>query len=174
VKRLRWLIAGLIGVLITVTIVVLTIQPATKEMGAFGMPPGEQIRGLKNPEKLILYSIHGTEDIEANREARLAAGEEDFAGYSVLGKLELINQSERTKLVSALQDAIIHHDGMASKCFRPRHAILAVETGTTFEIVICFQCRQYMLNGRGFPLISKRPEAKFNDYLKKAGIPIVP
>lgn len=143
-------------------------------MWSRGTPVGNRIAGLARPEKLILYSIDGTDDSEANRRARQIAGEDDFAGYPVLGKIELTSQTERNRLIAALQGAVVFPDGMPNKCFWPRHAILAVENGKTFEIVICFQCRQYMLNGEGFPLISRRPESMFNDYLKKAGIPIAP
>jgi len=139
-----------------------------------GVPVGQRIPRLSRPEKLTLYSIDGTDDSEANRRARQAPGEADFAGYPVLGKMEITSQNDRNQLIAALQNAIAYPDGPPNKCFWPRHAVLAVENGKTFEIVICFQCRQYMLNGRGFPLIGRRAQPMLNDYLKKAGVPIAP
>jgi hypothetical protein len=165
VRRWRWIIAGIAGLAAVTAIVALWSR---------GVPVGKRIAGLAKPEKLILYSIDGTDDSEANRRARQAEGEDDFAGYPVLGKIELKSQKERNRLIAALQNAVAYPDGTPNRCFWPRHAILAVENGKTFEIVICFQCRQYMLNGRGFPLIAKRPESMFNDYLRQHGIAIAP
>jgi hypothetical protein len=136
---------------------------------------GKPISGLKSPERLVLYSIDGTKtDFRPDQASDLASAVDTYGGCPILGKLEVADKKESEKLVAALQNAIAHPDGMAYKCFWPRHAILAVENGQTFEIVICFQCRQYMLNGRGYPLISKRPEAMFNDYLRQHNIAIAP
>ena len=163
--RRRWIVIVLVGIVAAV---------ATTAVLYRDIPVGKRIPGLQKPEKLVLYSIDGTDDSEANRRALQAASEEDFAGYPVLGKIEFTSQKERDHLIAELQNAVVYPDGMPNKCFWPRHAILAVENGKTFEIVICFQCRQYMLNGKGFPLISKRPETEFNDYLRRHNIPIAP
>jgi hypothetical protein len=162
VRRWLWLALGVVGTTIIAAIAVVLVRH------------GERIAGLKHPEKLVIYSIDGTADSEANRESRFAKVEEEFATYPVLGKVEVTDQKERDEWIAVLQDAIVRHDGIAAKCFWPRHAILAIENGQTFEIVICFQCRQYMLNGRGYPLIAKRPEVKFNEYLRRHNVAIAP
>jgi len=169
VNRWRWLIVGVVVAVIVAIPAALAFRQATRHVTT-----GERIPGLKTPEKLILYSIDGTEDFEANRDARLATAEELFRGYPVLGKTEVTSENDRNELIAVLQDGIVHHDGIAAKCFWPRHAILASEGGKTFEIVICFQCQQYTLDGRHFPLISKRAEQKFNDYLRQHHVEIAP
>jgi hypothetical protein len=162
----RWVIVVLLVTAMTGAISFVAVQHVMR---------GKPIPGLKSPEKLVLYSIDGTKaNFRPEPTGKLAEAVDIYGGCPILGKVEVAGKKERDKLVAALQNAIVHPDGLPHKCFWPRHAILAFENGQTFEIVICFQCRQYMLNGKGFPDISKGPEAMFNDYLRGQNIAIAP
>jgi hypothetical protein len=159
-------------------LVVLVLAAVTVAIALFAvryMTIGTPIPGLKSAERLVLYSIDGTRsDFRPDEGSKLAEVVDTYGGCPILGKVEVTNKNDRDKLVAKLQEAVARPDGPAANCFWPRHAILAVENGQTLEIVICFQCRQYMLNGKGFPLISRRASATFNDYLKRNNIPIAP
>jgi hypothetical protein len=136
---------------------------------------GKPVAGLKNPEKLVLYSINGTRDSDAAFERAKAVGKETFRNYAVLGKLPVTDAAKRRDLVAVLQDSIVNHDGAVMTCFFPRHAIIAEEDGRHFEIIICFECQNYTMNDdQDGGLISRRAEKPFNDLLKQAGVAIAP
>jgi hypothetical protein len=160
------LIAGFAAIVGAILLAVLLFTPRK--------PNGEPIPGLNNPDSLVLYSIDGTDDSGGKYEAAVAKGEEVFQKYLALGKVEIKEASERAQVIAALQQAALWHDGPPHNCFWPRHAIVAIEGDHPLEIVVCFQCRQYMLDGRTFPVISRKPEKLLNDILKRAGVPIAP
>jgi hypothetical protein len=170
----RWIPICGTALVVIIGSVILAFPRDTARLFHRLVPAGEPIAGLKEPEKLVLYSIDGTADFELNRMARLAAAKELFEGYPVLGKLDVTSAAQRNEIVSALQDGIVYHDREAASCFWPRHAIVAVENGKTFKIVICFECKQYTLDGRTFLLISDRPATKLNEYLASADISLAP
>jgi hypothetical protein len=163
----RWIVA--IGVAAVVSaaaiVVVVSIQ---------NQPTGKPIPGLNKPERLTLYSIDGTDDSGSRYEAAVANGAELFQKYVVLGKVKIDDLKERSRIVAALQQAAAYPDELPAKCFWPRHALVAIENDQQQEIVICFQCRQYTLDGKSFPVISRRPQKLLDDLLKRAGIPLVP
>lgn len=139
---------------------------------------GAAIGGLKNPDLLTLYAIDGTEDVEAKYTLAVTAGEEVFHEYAVLGKVQIQDAAERSKIVAAFQNAVVWPDSQPpSKCFRPRHALVARENGQTFEFAICFECRQYRQYGQQrsvYPAISRSAEPVLNRYLQDAGISLAP
>ena len=103
-------------------------------------------------------------------------GEEVFHQYAVLGKVEIENPAERVRIIAKFQQAIEKPDG-AHKCFWPRHALVAREHGKTFEIAICFQCRQFFFYGDSrnqFCEISRSAEPVLTKHLADAGILLAP
>lgn len=133
-----------------------------------------RIPGLNRPQSLVLYSVDSTEFSDTKYKEAIANGKEVFQNYAVLGKVEIKDAAERAKLVKALQQGAVSPDGPATSCFWPRHAVVATEGNRRLEIVICFQCRQYTLDGKTFPLMSRKPESLLNRHLESAGIPIAP
>jgi hypothetical protein len=127
-------------------------------------PAQPPIPGLESPDQLTVYSLDPSSrkadsDVEKLREWR------------VLGKVEVKDPQERKEIAAAIQAAVTHPDGTQNKCFDPRHAVVVVEKGQTLEIIICFSCRNYSLNGKGYiPTIGRQPKEKLNAILWKAGV----
>jgi hypothetical protein len=139
---------------------------------------GAAIEGLRTPDSLTLYAIDGVEDVDARYAQAVAAGEEVFHQYAVLGKVEITDAAERAQIVAALQQAVVWPDGEPpAKCFRPRHALVARENGRTFELAICFECRQYhryLDQGHNYPAISRSAEPILTRHLTAAGVTLAP
>jgi hypothetical protein len=158
-------------------VIFLLSEPANQR----NFPKGKSIAGLGDPDELTLYSLDGVDEFEEKYREALAKGNETLDRYAVLGKLPIADAESRREIVAVLQDAIVNHEGYVGICFLPRHAIVATERGRRFEVIICFECRFYSalidgqkLEGISPHFISARPEEKFNEYLKKAGIPLAP
>jgi hypothetical protein len=152
-----------------------------KDIQQTAYPKGKPIAGLSDPDELILYSLDGVDEDESKYREAVANGRETLDRYAVLGKLPITDSAAKREIVAMLQDAIVNHEGYIGICFLPRHAIVAKERGRQFEIIICFECRFYSaeidgqrLAGDSPHFVSPRPEQAFNEYLKKAGIPIAP
>lgn len=173
------LIVALVVSIAGVGLVILLTRDTSQQ--GLQYPKGRPITGLSDPDELTLYSLDGVDEDESKyREAR-ANGRETLDRYAVLGKLQVTDPSMKREIVTILQDAIVNHDAYVGICFLPRHAIVAKEHGRQFEIIICFECRFYSaavdgqkIEGDSIHFISPRPEARFNEYLLKAGIPIAP
>ena len=95
--------------------------------------PGVAIEGLKNPTKLILYSLDGKKGFRRKDIGPLVDAKDTYGDCPILGKVEITDQKDRDELVAALQDAIVNHDNISANCFWPGHAIYAVENEKTFE-----------------------------------------
>lgn len=165
-SRVHWLASGLAAVL--------GISALGVWYGYPSKPDGKPIPGLSERADVTLYSLDGAEDSERKYREALEHGNEVLQTYAVLGKVDVADAQDRARLITALQRAAMYHDGPPAECFWPRHAIVTTESGRRQEIVICFQCRQYTIDGRGFPTISRSPEKLFNEHLQRAGIPIAP
>lgn len=97
-----------------------------------------------------------------------------FHGYKVLGKT-VVKAGTRKQLVEAFLKGM---EGKIepARCFDPRHGIRATHGGKTVELVICFQCSQFVVylgsaEKGTLLLVGKAPEASFDKVLKDAGIP---
>jgi hypothetical protein len=127
-------------------------------------PAQPSIAGLESPDQLTVYSL----DPSTSKSDKAA---ETLGKWRVLGKVEVHDPQERQEIAAAIQDAVAHPDGTQNKCFDPRHAVVAVEKGATLEIIICFSCRNYSLNGKGItPTIGRQAKEKLNGVLRKAGV----
>src|SRR5262245_47917327 len=147
-------------------------------VGEFFRRRGAAIAGLKSPESLALLAIDGAEDVEAKYTQAVAAGEEVFHQYAVLGKVEITDATERAEIVAALQQAAIAAGAQPpGKGFRPRHALIARENGQTIELAISFECRTYHRYGRqrdDYSAISRSAEQILTRHLTDAGISMAP
>jgi hypothetical protein len=126
------------------------------------------IAGLESPDKLTVYALDPTPSKADTKDEKLGK-------YRVLGKVDVKDPQERKAIATAIQDAVAHPDGTQNKCFDPRHAVVVVEKGKTLEIIICFSCRNYSLNGQEItPVIGRQPKEKLNAVLTKAGVELAP
>ena len=131
--------------------------------------------GTTIPDQLTLYSVDP--DSAYAREEKDPEGKELFHGYLVLGKIDVTDASQRREIMTALRDGFAQSDGSVYKCFDPRHAVRAVENGKTVDYLICFHCKQAEVHeGNSHRVVptTRDPQAKFNEILTKAGVPLPP
>ena len=102
-----------------------------------------------------------------------------FHGWIVLGKVDIDDRAERSRLINALQEGIDNNNGSPAKCFNPRHALRIVDGDSTTDYLICFECYQIQvfkarneLAPTSVKLTAKEPEKVFNDALRKAKLPL--
>lgn len=132
------------------------------------------VPGLNQPEKLMLYSIDGTEPRPEDEDP---AGEK-FQGYPILGQLEISDDALKTRIIEAIRKGLADSDGSLAGCFWPRHAIRSVTGGRTTDYVICFECQQLEVyedgSSRTVLPITRHPQKVFNELLNSANIPLAP
>ena len=80
--------------------VLLRLYGGSAAGGRADSPPRDVDRGAEDPDSLTLYAIDGIEDVDARYAQAVAAGEEVFHQYAVLGKVEIADAAERAKIVS--------------------------------------------------------------------------
>jgi hypothetical protein len=99
-------------------------------------------------------------------------------GFKILGRSTLDSESERMRLISALQFGAKWNLGLASLCFVPRHGIRVIDAdGEPIDLVICFECnlaRVYRAGGSESFVIGKSPEKTFDAMLTAGGVPLAP
>ncbi len=126
------------------------------------------------PDQVILYSIDGN-DYAPGKEPKKAA--ESFAGFPVLGKVELKKPEERRELLVALEKGLADKNARQAKCFWPRHGVRTITGGKMSDYIICFQCSTARMESEGQSKttpIGREPQAVFNRLLKAADIPLAP
>jgi hypothetical protein len=96
--------------------------------------PADSYAAFMKSDKLTLYSLKP----EGKNE-----GAEDFHGYSVLGKTEI----DILKYQADVKNAFIREMAGAygAACFNPRHALRAEGNGRTIDVVICFECENFVV-----------------------------
>jgi TPR repeat protein len=131
--------------------------------------PDEVLKALDSPLSITLYSIQpwGGPDLP----------EWDFHGHHQNGHVEL-KQKKAKQAIAALNDAIsLGVAGLQSLCLiNPRHALRVISSGTTYDILICYECGQLELYKNDQPLpfsgsIGSKPDA-LNRLLQQEGIPL--
>jgi hypothetical protein len=71
-------------------------------------------------------------------------------GFKILGHVSLTDPKQRSVAVDALNAAIHAADfRLMANCFFPRHAIRVTADGTSFDFMLCYQCRQMQLFEKG-------------------------
>jgi hypothetical protein len=97
-----------------------------------------------------------------------------FGRIPILGRTKITDAEVKRKLINALYEGIVNPRPV-SACFYPRHIIRAASKGKKVELVICFQCHNFMGNspeGDLYGQISDTPQELFNQVLTSAGVPL--
>jgi len=134
------------------------------------------LRALAEADKIILYSIDGTERFERKQAPKT---DEEFRGYPVLGKTTIADVKTRHEIVGAAKQATDKRDAARAKCFWPRHALHVEGEGKSVDYVICFQCSWFkVIDGKSVRDIGMEAHDKLqttlNRHLKDAKIEIAP
>jgi hypothetical protein len=128
-------------------------------------------------EQMILYSLYSMDggDYEVGMEPPTI---EKVDRHPVLGKVEIVDQDLRKRIMAALiKGKIEHNHGPRPACFFPRHAIHIVSTGRTIDYVICYECESIEIiegNRKGGTATTKASLAILNKTLNDAGVPLSP
>lgn len=136
--------------------------------------PKEVITALDTAPSVTLYSIQpwGGPDLP----------EWDFHGHHVLGKIELEQEKARQaanefKDAAARMESAFFGGGVGSNCvITPRHALRVVSEGHTYDLLLCYQCRQLEVfrDGKEIKFIDgvKGSPLTLNGLLTTANIPL--
>lgn len=122
------------------------------------------------PDKLILYSLDGPDDVQFG-----PTNEKEFHGYRVLGRIEVTDRKRIEEIVAAFNRGIADSDGSVASCFYPRHAIRAHYGERLEDYVICFQCLNIAkYNGEKITSIPTADSGKatLNAILREEKIPL--
>ncbi len=65
---------------------------------------------------------------------------EEFHGYGVLGQAPLRDQASRNELIATIERGIEASNGMDAACFNPRHGLSVTVNGSTWDLLICYEC----------------------------------
>jgi hypothetical protein len=97
-----------------------------------------------DPDQLIVFSIDGP-SYEKNEGALTPEQQkgEVVHGYPVLGKVEVTDRDLRREMIAAVKKSIRSPNDSGRNCFFPRHLVRVIKDGKTFDLMICFQCRNY-------------------------------
>lgn len=129
---------------------------------------------LTGEEHLTLYSI----DPVSNWPAEKTPEGETFHKYAVLGKLGVRDDRTRKQIADSINDAVAKRSDSQLKCFEPRHGLRATANGETRDFLICFECLNMSVYGRGGvqtgTTITADPKPLFNKILSDAGIKLAP
>ena len=94
--------------------------------------PAYIVQALAAPDKTVLYSLEPS--------VKVMPGDETFHGFKVLGKTEL-NADNALVAAKTFQSAVTSGDKL-EHCFEPRHALQITSGGQTYDLVLCYQCKQ--------------------------------
>lgn len=102
----------------------------------------------------------------------------EFFRRRVIGKVRVTDSETRKQILAALNRGVSAPQITPPSCFDPRHAIHVKNQGTTYYIVICFECLQVEvfvddeldreLNFR----TTDAPEEFFDSLLRAANVPV--
>jgi hypothetical protein len=129
-------------------------------------------RLLNKAEAFELYSLDPERRV--GKDGKVVEVKDDFHGWQVLGKTDVMEAAQRKRLTDALRLGAEDNFGMAAACFIPRHGVRLKGGGKTVDLVICFQCLsvEVFVDGekqKGF-LTTGEPQKEFDQALKAAGI----
>lgn len=128
--------------------------------------PSPTLQALQNAEHYELLSLNPSRE-----EVKDA---DDFHGWRVLGRTTVDDAATRKRLTDALRAGARANDGMVAACFNPRHGIRVTRSGTTTDLVICFECMSVKVFGADQAgvqfLTTADPQPTFDDVLGKAGV----
>ena len=130
--------------------------------------PGQTLAALRHADRYELLSL------DPGRLTRPVP--DHFHGWRVLGRTTIDDDATRAQLNEALRAGARENRGAAAGCFNPRHGIHVVRDGTSYDLVICFECLQVQVFEAGQPaegfLVSESPQPAFDHVLRAAGVPL--
>ncbi len=100
--------------------------------------PNNSYQIFNRGEKITLYSLEPKESIDGN---------ETFHGYKILKETLIDSSSKQFLLKRSLTNGMIGSHGAA--CFNPRHGLRIVDGEKTVDIVICFECGNFVTHYDG-------------------------
>jgi hypothetical protein len=133
-----------------------------------GEIPAETKTALEKAAEWELYSL----DPEYLKEPP----KDGFHGWKVLGKTTVKDADTRKALLAALEKGAKDNDGVAAKCFDPRHGIRIKAGDQTIDLVICFACYQTKVFAGDKPtggyLTTNSPQPALDKVLTDAKVPL--
>ncbi len=66
---------------------------------------------------------------------------ESFHGYAILKQHTVTVSPELLSVLTELESAAQHWKGSSARCFIPRHALRVIEQGTSYDLLICYECK---------------------------------
>ena len=89
--------------------------------------PDAVAKALDKADELQVYSLNGDTNVKGG-----------WHGAKMLGKTA-VKKADRKSLATAVKKGIVDGAGGA-RCFIPRHGLSFTHDGTTYDLVICFEC----------------------------------
>lgn len=126
--------------------------------------PDQSFQTYSNGKTLTLYSIEPFKQIE---------NAEDFHGSAILGKTEITNRSFLDFITHAFLNDMANAFDASAACFNPRHGIRITDEKQTLDILICFECGNFVTfygDKKGGGEVSGTSKILLNKILKDADI----
>jgi hypothetical protein len=96
--------------------------------------PGEVALALHAPDKGKLYSLEPWDEATPT--------DPTLHRFKIIGQLDL-DRSLATSVAAEFKAAIVSsRTRLAALCFDPRHALSVTSRGTTFDLLLCYECGQ--------------------------------
>ena len=133
-------------------------------------PSDEQIRRAFPNNSAEVYDLGKNVTLFALKLDGKIENAEDFHGYSVLSKTEIKDQDFQELVKNAFIKSL-SGGTESTKCFNPRHGLRISNDKTSIDLVICFECRNFVsyADGQeGGGEISDSAEILYNQILKDA------
>jgi len=129
--------------------------------------PGDTRKILESSDQFILLSLDP-------KGFGRTQGKGTFHGYRVLGQT-VVSSKVKSELMANFYNAMAAEGAFYAACFSPRHGIHAVRDGKPADLVICFECMQFVVYPNKQPsyaLISRSAQPVFDRVLSNAAIPL--
>lgn len=120
---------------------------------------------LEKADTVELFSLNGATNVK-----------DGWHGAKVLGKTTIRDKATRTALAKAVKKGV--DDGKdGARCFIPRHGLRMTHAGTSYDVLICFECHWLYIytEGTDRPLVlmvSESPQKELNKILKASKVPL--
>jgi hypothetical protein len=112
-----------------VCVVLLAGAGSAQENTSENKLPDAVLKALERADEVTVYSLNGETGDRAG-----------WHGAKVLGKTAVTDGDARKALATAVGKGVA--EGTAgTRCFIPRHGLTVKYDGTTYDLLICFECR---------------------------------
>ncbi len=112
----------------------LLVATATaQDKGTENKLPDAVTKALEKADAVELYALTG------DRADKEKDQDKNWRGWKSLGSTKLTKAADKKALSGTVTKGVAEGDG-GSRCFIPRHGISVTHAGTTYELVICFEC----------------------------------